>query len=134
VLCIQGNRLQATKWHQWKVHLFQQDGMLSTWTPYNMPMLYNLEWDPREEHQVDFPHAWVMHPVAAAANAFMMSLAQEPPIKPGTPDPYTPPEPGEYRVEEHINIGPITQFVTSLVKPHEGPHQPESGIEHHTGG
>lgn len=134
VLCIQGNRLQATKWHQWKVHLFQQDAMLSTWTPFNMPMLYNLEWDPREEHQVDFPHAWVMHPVAAAANAFMMSLAQEPPIKPGTPDPYTPPQPGDYRVEEHINIGPITQFVTSLVRPHEGTHQPETGLEHHTGG
>ena len=134
VLCIQGNRLQAAKWHQWKCHLFQQDAMLSTWTPYNMPVLYNLEWDPREEHQVDFPHAWVVHPMAGAANAFMMSLAQEPPIKPGTPDPYTPPKPGDFRIEEHINIGPITQFVTSLVRDHEGPHQPPAGIEHHAGG
>ena len=60
-----------------------------------MPLLYNLEWDPREEHQVDFPHAWVLHPMAAAAGAFLKSLAIEPPIKPGTPDPYTPPEPGQ---------------------------------------
>jgi len=133
VLCLQGNRLQAAKWRQWKAHLFQQDNMMSTWAPYNMPRLYNLEWDPREEHEVDFPHGWVVHPMAAAAGAFLMSLAAEPPIKPGTPDPYTPPKPGEMRVEEHINIGPINEFVTSLVKTHEGPHQPSSGMEHHAG-
>ena len=66
ILCIQGNRLQAVKWRQWKAHLFEQDAMLSTWTPYNVPHLHNLEWDPREEHEVDFPHAWVVHPMAAA--------------------------------------------------------------------
>ena len=31
VLCLQGNRLQAAKWHQWKVHLFKQDDFYSTW-------------------------------------------------------------------------------------------------------
>jgi hypothetical protein len=54
---------------------------------------YNLEWDPREEHPVDFPHAWMLHPVAAAAGAFLKTLVVEPPIKPGTHDPYVPPEP-----------------------------------------
>jgi len=54
VLCLQGNRLQAAKWHQWKVHLFRQDDFYSTWAPNNIPLVYNLEWDPREEHQVDF--------------------------------------------------------------------------------
>ena len=62
VLRLQGNRLQAAKWHQWKVHLFKQDDFYSTWAPYNMPLLYNLEWDPREEHQVAFPHGWVIAP------------------------------------------------------------------------
>jgi arylsulfatase len=114
VLCIQGNRLQAVKWRQWKAHLFQQDGILSTWSPYNMPRLHNLEWDPREEHEVDFPHAWVVHPMAAAVGAFMKTLAIEPPIKPGAPDPYQPPKPGELRPEEHIQLGVITQFVTTL--------------------
>jgi hypothetical protein len=33
--------------------LFQLD-------PLHMPVIHNLEWDPREEHQVDFPHAWRM--------------------------------------------------------------------------
>jgi hypothetical protein len=60
----------------------------STWSPYNMPRMHNLEWDPREEHPVDFPHAWVAYPMAAAAEAFLKSLVIEPPIKTGTPDPY----------------------------------------------
>jgi hypothetical protein len=46
----------------------------------------------------------------------LKSLAIEPPIKPGVPDPYTPPEPAELRAEEHLQVGPITQYVTSLVK------------------
>jgi len=95
ILCFNGNRLQAVKWRQWKIHLFQQDDFYSTWVPYSIPHLHNLEWDPREEHQVDFAHIWVAHPMAAAAGAFLKSLAIEPPIKPGTPDPYTPPKPGQ---------------------------------------
>jgi hypothetical protein len=106
---MQGNRLQSAKWHQWKVNLFEQEGFYSTWTPYNLPHLHNLEWDLREEHEVDFPHAWVLHPVAAAAAAFLKTLAVEPPIKPGTPDPYQPPKPGELRPEEHIQLGVMTQ-------------------------
>jgi hypothetical protein len=93
--------------------LFQQDSFLSTWTPYNVPHIHNLEWDPREEHEVDFPHGWVLHPMAAAAGAFLKSLVAEPPIKPGTPDPYMPPRPGELRGEEHVQIGAITQYVTA---------------------
>jgi len=133
VLCIQGNRLQAVKWHQWKAHLFQQDDMLSTWSPYNMPHLHNLEWDPREEHEVGFPHAWVVHPMAAAVAAFMKTLAIEPPIKPGAPDPYTPPKPGELRAEEHMQLGVITQFVTSLVRDVEEATPPHPGFEGHSG-
>jgi arylsulfatase A-like enzyme len=133
ILCFQGNRLQAIKWHQWKAHLFQQDDFMSTWVPYNMPHLHNLEWDPREEHEVDFPHGWAVHPMAAAAGAFLKSLVMEPPIKPGTPDPYTPPEPGEMRPEEHLQIGPITQFVTSLVRAHDEPPDPHHGLDHASG-
>ncbi|WP_172652974.1 hypothetical protein [Rhodococcus opacus] len=133
VLCIQGNRLQAVKWRQWKAHLFQQDEFLSTWTPYNMSHLHNLEWDPREEHEIDFPHGWVVHPMAAAVGAFLRTFAMEPPIKPGTPDPYLPPRPGEMRPEEHLQLGVITQFVTILVKLHEELPQPHSGLDHPSG-
>jgi arylsulfatase A-like enzyme len=133
VLCIQGNRLQAVKWRQWKAHLFQQDELMSTWTPYNIPHLHNLEWDPREEHEVDFPHGWVLHPMAAAVQAFIKTLVIEPPIKPGIPDPYEPPKPGELRPEEHIQLGIITQFITALVKPHDLAPPPHTGLEHRTG-
>jgi arylsulfatase len=127
------------KWRQWKVHLFQQDDFYSTWVPYSIPHIHNLEWDPREEHQVDFAHFWVARPMAAAAGAFLKSLAIEPPIKPGTPDPYTPPKPGELVPQEHLQLGPITQYVTTLHHPNGGPpanvrqHQPEHGLAHHSG-
>jgi arylsulfatase A-like enzyme len=39
VLCLQGNRLQAAKWHQWKVHLFKQDDFYSTVAPNNIPLV-----------------------------------------------------------------------------------------------
>ena len=128
VLCLQGNRLQAIKWRQWKAHLFKQEEMMSTWSPLNEPHLHNLEWDPREEHEVGFPHAWVVHPMAAAAGAFLRTLVIEPPIKPGTPDPYQPPKPGELRPEEHLQLGVITQFVTTLVKAHQEVPQPDHGM------
>jgi arylsulfatase len=133
VLCLQGNRLQAVKWRQWKAHLFKQEGFMSTWSPLNMPVLHNLEWDPREEHEVDFPHGWVVHPMAAAAGAFLKTLAMEPPIKPGTPDPYLPPKPGELQAEEHLQIGVITQYVMSLTRTHAELPQPHHGLDHHSG-
>jgi arylsulfatase len=129
VVCLQGNRLQAIKWRQWKVHLFQQDVAASTYLPYNAPHLHNLEWDPREEHEIGFPHGWVLHPIAAAAAAFLKSLAVEPPIKPGTLDPYTPPKSGELRAEVQLQIGPITQYVTSLVRTHDELPAPDHGMD-----
>jgi len=131
IMCLNANRLQAIKWRQWKVHLMKQDDFYSTWSPYSSPLLHNLEWDPREEHQVDFPHAWVMHPMAAAAEAFLKTLVAEPPIKTGTPDPYTPPKPGDFRPETHLQVGPIMQYVTSLVKAHEGEVEPAHHGMHH---
>lgn len=133
VVCLQGNRLQAVKWRQWKAHLFQQDDAYSTWSPYNVPHIHNLEWDPREEHEVSFPHAWVLHPMAAAVAAFLKSLALEPPIKSGTPDPYLPPKPGEVQVEEHIQLGVITQFLTTIVKTHKEGAPPATGFQGNTG-
>ncbi|HXW80565.1 MAG TPA: sulfatase-like hydrolase/transferase [Acidimicrobiales bacterium] len=133
VLCFQGNRLQAVKWRQWKAHLFKQDTSLSTFAPYNAPHIHNLEWDPREEHEVDFPHGWVMHPMAAAIGAFLRTLTLEPPIKPGTPDPYTPPPPGSLSPEEHLQVGAITQYVTALVNAAPELPQPGHGL-HQAGG
>jgi arylsulfatase A-like enzyme len=132
VLCLQGNRLQAVKWRQWKAHLFEQDGVMSTWTAYNAPHIHNLEWDPREENEVGFPHAWVLHPMAAAVAAFLKTLAVEPPIQAGTPDPYTPPKPG-VQPEEHVRLGLIVEYATALVRAHEKPPEPSHGLHHAAG-
>jgi len=57
----------------------------------------------------------------------------EPPIKTGTPDPYVPPKPGDFRPEVHLQIGPITQFVTTLVRSHDVLPDPDHGISHQAG-
>jgi hypothetical protein len=102
--------------------------------PYNAPHIHNLEWDPREENQVDFPHGWVVHPMAAAVSAFLKTLAAEPPIKPGTPDPYTPPEPGTLQAEEHLQLGPIIQYITAVTRSHDQPTpEPGHGVTHAAG-
>lgn len=84
-------------------------------------------------HQVDFAHGWVIHPIAAAAGAFLHGLAVEPPIKPGAPDPHTPPKPGEWQPQTSLQIGPIAQFVATLVQTHDQPQPPHHGIEHEAG-
>jgi hypothetical protein len=66
-----------------------------------------------------FPHGWVIHPIAAAVGAFLKTLVAEPPIKAGSPDPFTPPAPGEFRAEEHLQLGLITQTLTTLAKAHD---------------
>src|SRR5262249_29616343 len=129
ILCFQGGRLQAVKWRQWEAHFFQQGGRLSTWAADNAPHIHNPEGDPREEHEVDCPHGWVLHPMAAAVAAFLKTLVAEPPIKAGTPDPYEPPEPGALRPEEHLQLGAITQYVTALVKAHAEAPAPHTGFD-----
>ena len=57
----------------------------------------------------------------------------EPPIKPGTPDPYVPPEPGEVVAQTHLQIGAIMQYVTTLVRSHDEPPDPDHGIAHQSG-
>jgi arylsulfatase len=77
--------------------------------------------------------------MAAAAGAFLKSLAIEPPVKPGTPDPYTPPEPGQLVPQEHLQIGPIMQYVTTLHHANGGPpadvrqHEHDTGLRHASG-
>ena len=63
----------------------------------------------------------------------MKSMVAEPPIKPGTPDPYTPPKPGTFSAESHLQIGPIIQYATSLVQEHDELPDPDHGIEHQAG-
>jgi hypothetical protein len=55
--------------------------------------MFNLIKDPKELYpldKIDAADAWFMAPVTREVVAFKQSLAMEPPIPLGTPDPYKP--------------------------------------------
>jgi len=71
--------------------------------------------------------------MAVVAGAFLKSLVAEPPIKPGTPDPYSPPKPGGLRPEVHLQIGPMMRYITSLMQAHDGEVEPDHTIQRVSG-
>jgi len=93
-----GDQLQAYKWRNWKVHFLTQEKMQSAIERPGLPKVYNLLTDPKEEfNSLHFggldgeDNYWVLPAVAKLVTDHKRNLAKEPPIKLGTPDPYTPP-------------------------------------------
>jgi arylsulfatase len=87
-----GNDVFGVKWRNWKLHLKEQSAWNGQLRNYTMPRVYNLLTDPQERNNVLFPHTWVPKAALGQLEAHAASLKKHPPIKPGTPDPYTPPE------------------------------------------
>jgi arylsulfatase len=85
-----GNNVWGVKWRNWKVNLKEQQNILSETLDYGMPRIYNLYKDPGETQNVIFPETWVPKAALGQLGAHVGSLRKEPPIKPGTPDPYEP--------------------------------------------
>jgi arylsulfatase A-like enzyme len=85
------DRLTAIKWRNWKLHLIKQDSMYDVPQKLPLPKLINLLTDLKEERDVISTSTWVAEPMIKIAGAFETSLRKYPPIKVGTPDPYTPP-------------------------------------------
>ena len=57
---------------------------------FDFPRFFNLYNDPKEEYpltKATAGHFWVRWPMAELLKAHSASLEQEPPIRPGTPDP-----------------------------------------------
>jgi len=90
VIVYMGNDVWAVKWRNWKLHLKEQHNIVTETMNYGMPRIYNLIKDPGETQNVLFPETWVPKAALGQLGAHVMSLRQEPPIKPGTPDPYEP--------------------------------------------
>ncbi len=84
--------LSAVKWRNWKVHFIWQVNMYDPPQKLPLPKLINLLTDLKEERDVVGYNTWVMEPVVKIVGAFLASLKKYPPIKVGTPDPYTPPK------------------------------------------
>ena len=92
VIVYMGNNVWGVKWRNWKLHLKEQDNILSETMDYGMPRIYNLYKDPGETQNVLFPETWVPRAALGQLGAHVVSLRQEPPIKPGQADPYEPPK------------------------------------------
>jgi arylsulfatase len=90
-----GDDMFAYKWRNWKVHLVQQEHPFDPPLKLNVPAVYNLITDPKELYDTvprGFSASWVMPAVFEKIIEFQKTLAQEPPIPMGTPDPYSPPK------------------------------------------
>jgi arylsulfatase len=92
-----GDTLQAYKWRNWKLHFATQKTMRSVIERPGMPRLYNLLTDPKEQYDLiekggrdGEDNFWVMPPISKLVGGHLGSLAKEPPISLGTPDPYIP--------------------------------------------
>ncbi len=88
-----GDELFAYKWRDYKMHFIWLESMFGAPQKLNMPKMFNLIKDPKELYSietVDVADAWFMAPVTREIVKFKQSLAIEPPILLGTPDPYVP--------------------------------------------
>jgi len=86
------DRLEAVKWRNWKVVFYESQR--DWWSPpikLGVPKAFDLITDPKEEYPANaLTRSWVAHPAMKILKEIEQSLAQHPPIAPGTPDPYTP--------------------------------------------
>jgi hypothetical protein len=84
------DRLEAVKWRNWKVAFY--DEQRDWWTPplkLGEPKAFDLITDPKEEYPASaLRKSWNASPALKIVTEFETSF---PLIKPGTPDPFTPP-------------------------------------------
>jgi arylsulfatase len=84
------DRLHAIKWRNWKMHLIWQVNMYDPPQVLPLPKLVNLLTDLKEERDVLIQNSWVSNPMMKIRSEFEESLKRYPPIRLGTPDPYSP--------------------------------------------
>jgi arylsulfatase A-like enzyme len=89
-----GNEIYGVKWQNWKMMSKELDtgtGVVKEWS---VPRFFNLHLDPKEEHALSYEiqYTWVRYPAGQILVDHLASFQKYPPIKPGTTDPYVPPE------------------------------------------
>ena len=90
VIVYMGNDVYGVKWRNWKMNFKEIDTIFGEVKEYGMPKVYNLYNDPQERENVLFPNTWVPKAAMPQLIQHVVSLRKEPPIKPGTKDPYEP--------------------------------------------
>ena len=74
------------------MHLIKQHSMYDIPQTLALGKIVNLLTDRKEERDVAAYNTWVTEPMLKIIGNFEASLKTYPPIKLGTPDPYTPPK------------------------------------------
>jgi arylsulfatase len=92
VVIYMGNDIYGIKWRNWKLLTKELDTWADPVKEYGVPKLYNLYRDQSEREGVFFSDTWVAKAAMPKLVEHAISLQKEPPIKPGTPDPYVPPK------------------------------------------
>ena len=88
-----GRELYGVKWRDWKMMVKEISTIAGDPVrSYGVPLFYNLLLDPKEEYPVLHapPNFWVRYPAGQVLVDHGASMQLEPPIPPGTPDPYQP--------------------------------------------
>jgi arylsulfatase len=88
-----GSELYGVKWRDWKMMVKEISTIAGDPVrSYGVPLFYNLLLDPKEEYPVLHapPNFWVRYPAGQVLVDHGASMQLEPPIPPGTPDPYQP--------------------------------------------
>lgn len=91
VILYQGDKIYGVKWSDWKVLFNENDTVFSPTRTFSTPNVYNLLNDPGERENVLFPYTWVAEKALPQLTEHRASFKKYPPIPPGTPDPYVPP-------------------------------------------
>jgi arylsulfatase len=93
VIVYVGNEIWGVKWKNWKMMSKEFDrGFGDPIRSYAIPNFYNLNLDPSERYpmQEAEQNFWVRYPISERLREHITTLRAEPPIAPGTPDPYLP--------------------------------------------
>ena len=97
VIIYVGNDLFGVKWRDWKMMMKTlSKGFGEPVSIFSTPLFFDLLIDPKEEHPTDprvVEDLWARFPITKSLAEHLASLKKEPPIPPGTPDPYVPPKP-----------------------------------------
>jgi len=92
-----GDLMFAYKWRNFKIHYYEQNSMFDKPVKHNFPRIHNLLRDPKELYGIyggdqtgTESLTWVLPAITKEVLKFQATLAEEPPIKLGTPEPYKP--------------------------------------------
>ena len=92
VIVYVGDELYGVKWRNFKMMSKEIDRAFGDPTrSYGVPLFYDLHTDPKEENPIHsqwFHNGWIRWPAGEYLVQHIASLKKEPPIRPGTPDPY----------------------------------------------